>query len=329
MEKVINVLFVCSGNSKNFEIAPFIRSQGESLKSCGANVNYFLIKGGGLSGYWKAARELKNELKKTNIDLIHAHYCLSAFTAIISRARKPIVVSLMGDDAYGEYIGIKKVKFSSRYLTLITLLIQPFVDIIISKSKNIEKYVYLKSKSIIIPNGVNMWHFCVDEKKKELRGKLNLSQDKKLILYLGNKNDPRKNFGLVNSAVSKLNDKNIEIVSPFPVSHELLVKYYNACDVFVMPAFMEGSPNVIKEAMACGCPIVSTDVGDAKWVLGNTEGCFVSGFTPDEFAEKIYLALDYALRTNRTQGRNQIWELGIDIESTANKIVNIYKGLIS
>ncbi len=328
MEKRISVLFVCSGNSKNFEVAPFIKSQGESLKDQNIDVNYFLIKGKGLRGYWKAAKELRTEVKKTNIDIIHAHYSLTALTAILSRSRKPIVVSLMGDDAYGEYYGVNKVRFSSRYLTLITFLIQPFVKAIISKSANIEKFVYFKKKSNIIPNGVNMDEFSVNEKKKELRVELGLNESKKLILYLGNKADPRKNFALVDQSVQKLNDSNIEIISPFPVAHQLLPKYYNACDVFVMPAFMEGSPNVIKEAMACGSPIVSTDVGDAKWIIGNTEGCYVSGFTPDEFAKKINLALNFSQQKNRTRGAERLWELGIDTKTTAKKIADIYKRLI-
>lgn len=328
MEKTINVLFVCSGNSKNFEIAPFIKSQGESLRSQNVNVDYFLIKGKGLSGYWNAAKELRVELKKRQVDIIHAHYCLTALTAIISRPGKPIIVSLMGDDAYGEYVGVNKVKWSSRYLTLITFLIQPFMRAIISKSKNIEKYVYQKKKSVIIPNGVNIEEFCEIEKKKELRRELGLNENGKLVLYLGNKNDPRKNFSLVKLSVEQLNDEKVEIVSPFPISHKVLPKYYNACDVFVMPAFMEGSPNVIKEAMACGCPIVSTDVGDAKWVLGDTEGCFVSDFSPVGFAEKIKMALIFANQNNRTKGRDRILQLGIDTAATAMKIVNVYRKIM-
>jgi len=328
VEKGIKVLFVCSGNSKDFEVAPFVKSQGESLKICNADVGYFLIKGKGLSGYWKAAMELRKELKNASIDVIHAHYSLCALAVILSRPRKPIIVSLMGDDAYGEYTGVNKVKLSSRYLTLITFLIQPFVEAIISKSANIEKYVYLKKKSIIIPNGVNTEEFFINEKKKDLRAELSLNQTKKLVLYLGDKDNLRKNFNLIHLAVQKLKDDSIEIISPFPVSHELLPKYYNACDVFVMTAFMEGSPNVIKEAMACGCPIVSTDVGDAKWVLGNTEGCFVSGFSPEEFGQKINMALEFARKKNRTQGRSRVAELGIDINSTANKIVNVYKKVL-
>lgn len=329
MEKKLNVLFVASGNSKSFEIAPFIKSQGESLKEHGADVSYFLIKGKGIKGYRKAAKELKLELKKKEIDIIHAHYSLSALSVILARPKIPIVVSLMGSDAYGEYVGQNKVKFSSRYLTLITYLIQPFVHAIISKSANIDQYVYLKKKAHIIPNGVNTTIFNELTDKNSIRKELGLPQEKKLVLYLGNKEDPRKNFKLVSDAVRILNDNTIEIVSPFPVSHSQLPKYYSACDVFAMPAFMEGSPNVIKEAMACNCPIVATDVGDAKWVIGNTEGCFVSGFFAEEFAEKIKLALNYSNEKERTAGRKRLLELGLDIDSVARKIVGLYSKLRS
>ena len=327
MEKRLRVLFVSSGNSKNFEIAPFIKSQGESLREYGVDVDYFSIRGKGIKGYWKAAKDLKKELTNSKIDIVHAHYSLCALTAILSRPNKPIVVSLMGSDAYGEYVGPNKVKFSSRYLTLITFLIQPFAAAIISKSSNIEKYVYLKRKSNTIPNGVNTGMFKVILDKRELRRELGLDENKQLILYLGNKNDTRKNFALVKSAVELLADDSVEIISTYPVSHDLLNKYYNACDVFAMSAFMEGSPNVIKEAMACNCPIVSTDVGDAKWVLGNTEGCFVSGFSPQSFSQNLKYAIEFSNKKNRTNGRDRIFELGIDTHSVAKKILAIYSKL--
>ena len=328
MEERLNVLFISSGNSRNFEIAPFIKSQGDSLQEQGVDVDYFLVSEKGIRGYWRASKNLKNELKKKRIDIIHAHYSLCALTAIVARPKIPIVMSLMGTDAYGEYVGVKRVKFSSRYLTLVTFLVQPFVDLIISKSANIEKYVYLKKKSNIIPNGVNAEVFKIVSSKSQLRKELGLDESKKLVLYLGNKSDPRKNFGLVNSSVKLLTDDNTEIISPYPVAHDLLPKYYNACDVFVMPAFMEGSPNVIKEAMACNCPIVSTDVGDAKWILGNTEGCYVSDFSTEVFSKKIKLALEFSKKNNRTSGRERILDLGIDTDSIAKRIVKLYAQLI-
>ncbi len=147
----MTVLFVSSGNSKGFDIVPFIKEQGESLKRTGVNVSYFPIKGKGLTGYFKAIFELREFLKNNHFDLIHGHFILSGITALLGSRGTPVILSLMGSDAYGEYVGENKVIFSSRYLTLLTLLIQPFVRAIISKSSNIEKYVYLKKSHTSFP----------------------------------------------------------------------------------------------------------------------------------------------------------------------------------
>src|SRR5690606_28132700 len=90
-----------------------------------------------------------------NYDLIHAHFSLSGWTAAISAGKIPVVLSLMGDASHENYIGINTIEFKSRLFTLSTKLIQPFVEVIISKSENLERHVYLKSRSIVIPNGIN------------------------------------------------------------------------------------------------------------------------------------------------------------------------------
>lgn len=84
----------------------------------------------------------------------------------------------------------------------------------------------------------------------------------------------------------------------------------NACDVILITSFSEGSPQVIKEAMACNLPIVSTDVGDVKEVIGNTEGCYITSFDPKDVAEKIKMALDFGKRTN---GRENIKHFVINL----------------
>ena len=96
-----------------------------------------------------------------------------------------------------------------------------------------------------------------------------------------------------------------------------------------MTSFSEGSPNVIKEAMACNCPIVSTDVGDVREVFGETEGCYIS--CPDSFkvAEEIKKALEFANTKRRTNGRQRIIDLGLDSESVAGRIVEVYKNVLN
>ena len=157
--------------------------------------------------------------------------------------------------------------------------------------------------------------------KNECRKKLNLPLDKKIVLFLANPHDPRKNFKLLKDAALKLND--VEIINPYPIKNEDFPYYLNACDVFVLTSYNEGSPNVIKEAMACNCPIVATDVGDVKEVISGVEGCYLTDFNPSDLAEKISRVLSYG---NRTQGREHIQHL--KEENIANQIIEIYKGIL-
>ena len=117
----MKVLFIASGNSENFEISPFIKVQGQSLLKVGVEIDYFPIKGRGILGYLRAGFDLRNYLKTNQCDLIHAHYSLSGWTAILGARKIPVVLSLMGSDAYGDYIGKNKIRFVSNFIRLLTL----------------------------------------------------------------------------------------------------------------------------------------------------------------------------------------------------------------
>jgi teichuronic acid biosynthesis glycosyltransferase TuaC len=318
----MKVLFVCSGNSKEFEIIPFIKEQGESLKWEGIDVDYFPVQGKGLMGYVRSGLKLRSILKQKHYNLIHAHYTYSGWTALIGAGKKiPVVLSLMGTDANGEFKGRNKVTLSSRVSWFLTWLIQPFVKAIISKSNNIEESVYKKDKSYIIPNGVNMQKF--QPLTLHQNGHSFAVNGKKKVLFLGSKTKTGKNFPLAEAAVEQLKD--VELLCPYPVRHSDVPKYLNEADVLVFPSFMEGSPNVIKEAMACNCPIVSTDVGDVKWVFGETKGCYIASFDPKDFATKIKMAINSPAVDQRTNGRQRIMELGLDQETVAKRIKAVYQ----
>lgn len=319
----MKVLFVCSGNSKSFDIAPFIKAQGESLQKAGIDVAYFPIKGKGFRGYLKAGGQLRQHLKYHNYDLIHAHFSLSGWAAVIGAGSTPVILSLMGDDAQGDYVGVNKIRFSSRFFILSSVLIQPFVKAIISKSPNLEKYVYQKHKSYIVPNGIDITTFKPNP--AGYREELGLDPSKKLVLFLGSQERLGKNYPLAKQAVAHLNLPDVQLINPYPIPHEAIPKYLNSADVLVVPSFMEGSPNVIKEAMACNCPIVATNVGDIKWVMGNTEGCYLATFEVEDFAEKIRLALEFAQTKKRTAGWQRIEQLGLDADTIAHKVISIYR----
>ncbi|MCP4152423.1 MAG: glycosyltransferase family 4 protein [bacterium] len=315
----MKILFVCSGKSGD-SVTPFIKSQGESLVAQGLELDYFTISGKGIKGYLKSIPLLKKHLKANSYDVIHAHYALCGWVAVAAMPKAPVMVSYMGCDVYGDVT--PDGKRTERLNILLAKMLQPFVKRIIVKSRNLEKYIYLKKKVHIIPNGVNFERFKPRD-KKEYRKRLGLAPDNKLVLFLGNPTDPRKNITLVKKAVEILNEPNIELIAPYPMKHSEVAEYLNAADVFVLTSHLEGSPNVVKEAMACNCPIVGTDVGDVKEVIANTGGCFVTTFNPSDTADNIKQALTFG---QPTSGRKDIAHLNEVL--VAKKIIGIYEELI-
>lgn len=324
----MRVLFVSSGNVAGFGVVPFIKEQGVSLQRLGVMVEYFPVTEKGFRGYVKAGLRLRRYLKHESFDLIHAHFTLSGYVALMGARGTPIVLSLMGSDAYGEYVGENKVQFSSRLLTVLTYLIQPFVKAIISKANNIEQYVFTKKKSFIIPNGINLEKFGSNGINYRGELKLKLDPDKRYILFLGSQDSIRKNISLVSDALALLQRHDVELINPYPVSHEKVPQYLSCVDVFVLCSFMEGSPNVVKEAMACNCPIVATDVGDVKWVLGDVPGCYVASFRPDNFAAKLNEAIKFSITYGKTKGAERIKRLGLDSQTVAERILSVYQKVI-
>jgi len=317
----MKILFVSSGNS-HYQIVPFIKNQGDSLIKQGYEVDFYPVVGKGIFGYYKNIRRLKDHIAKNNYDAIHAHYSLIGLVALLSFSRKPIVLSLMGSDTYGDY-DINGKRIPKSYIPmLITQMIQPFVNAIIVKSENLYKYVYRPKITSLIPNGVNFNRFHPMD-QKECRKKLSLPIDKKIILFLANANDPRKNYQLLHKAEPLIKCNNTKIINPFPIENKDFPLYLNACDVFVLTSYNEGSPNVIKEAMACNCPIVATDVGDVKEVISGVEGCFLATFMENDLANKIDRALNI---TGRTGGRKHIDRLRDD--KVAQKLIKIYNSLV-
>lgn len=317
------VLHVCSGNSK-FGISPIVKTQGESLRNNNVDIDYFTIKGKGVKGYLRNIPRLNKTLKTKKYDIIHAHYALCGWIAVFQLSKLPIVTSYMGSDAYGfvNAYGNKRL-FANYFIKFASKTLQPFVSKIIIKSRKLEKYIYIKNKVNIIPNGVDFEKFKPSN-KKSCREKLNLSTKNKLILFLGDPSNPRKNFRLLEKAYNLIKYDNLKIIKPFPTAFRNLALYLNAADVLVLTSYLEGSPNVIKEAMACNIPIVSTDVGDVKEITENTKGCYISSFKPRDVAKKIQMALEFGKRTN---GQENIKYL--EINNIAKKIISIYQQMLN
>jgi glycosyltransferase involved in cell wall biosynthesis len=144
------------------------------------------------------------------------------------------------------------------------------------------------------------------------------------VFFLSDPARPEKNYRLASDAFQKLNLKNLQVHFMRGIDHRETVFYYNAADVCLLTSFHEGSPNVIKEAMACGSAIVATSVGDISDLFKDTEGCFISENDSDDVAQKIIEALNYVKEYGKTNGRARIIEMGFDSENIANQVSDVY-----
>ena len=305
----MRVLFVSSGNNKE-GISPIVKRQGESLIKEGIELQYFTIKGKGIRGYLSNFSGLKRLITQFQPNIIHSHYSSSAILATITKA-KPMVVSLMGSD----------VKEKKWYKIVLWFFYKFFWSAIIVKSQDLKSTLGFKHLQVI-PNGVNT-KFFYSISKLEAQNKLNWDKSKTHILFAANPKRPEKNYLLASAAFKILNDTNIIIQTLTDVPSDEIQYLMNASDIILLTSLYEGSPNVIKEAMACNIPIVSTDVGDIKEVIEKTEGCYITSFNPEDVANKIKLALSFG---KRTTGREDIQHLEASV--IAKKIINVYNKVL-
>ena len=132
-----------------------------------------------------------------------------------------------------------------------------------------------------------------------------------------------KNAPLAKEAVAMLHDDNVELLELKGCSREEVTLLMCATDALLMTSHTEGSPQVIKEAMACGCPIVSVEVGDVKERMKDVEGCFVAETRePKELADLLQKAVNMEGKTN---GRAKIVADGLDNRQVAERLKDIYE----
>ena len=238
----------------------FVGDQVESLRRLGVEVDVLFMNGRGnkLNYLWAYPR-LWNALRKKRYDVVHAHYI---FSGLVARAQwqAPVVLTHHGPEVFMTW---------ERHVCKAAT--PWFHEVIMVSQEMVDRLGY--TDATVIPCGVNLERFAPIP-QDEARRRTGLPLGKKLVLWAGEHFRPEKRYEIVEEAMRRLSaeDPDVELVLLSGRPHADVPVYMNAADVLLLTSDAEGSPMVVKEAMACNTPVVSTDVGDVAEVIGGDRG---------------------------------------------------------
>jgi glycosyltransferase involved in cell wall biosynthesis len=279
------------------------------LPEPGHNIPYYAVNAA--YGY---PRILKQVLKN-DYDLIHVNSGLAAPYGLLQPGR-PVVQTFWGSDLMGNYL-------KGQYPHVCRFCARRFDAAIV---RNEAMRSQLGTDAHIIPAGVDMEKFKPMPRCEALEH-VGWDPNSKHVLFPSDptvshgKRQDRKNYQLAQTvtahAAEQLADP-VELQTVSGVPHDEMLYYMNAADVLLLTSKLEGSPNTVKEALACNLPVVSTDVGDVRKRLRNVTPSAVCT-TETELVAELVDVLEHGGRSN---GRTHVEEVSWD--RMAEKIIQVY-----
>lgn len=293
--------------------SPCIEAQRRALMTLGHEVDLLFCDGESsrLNYFRTMARVLRLAIRGRWYDVVHAHYGHSGAISLPMRVRAPVVVTFRGSDVLSRRerpIGRCVARLASAAIVMTAEM----------------RTLLGRRDAHVIPYGIDLQRF-VPEPREYARRRLGLPQDVPLVLFPYSPDRPEKRFDIAERATALLRERlpSIQLLTVYDKPHDLLPSYMNATDAMVLVSDSEGAPVAVREAMACGLPIVTVRVGDVEDVIADTEGCHLADPDPNDIAAKLARVLASGRRTN---GRAAVSRLS-DVHAAA-QVEDVYKTLV-
>lgn len=304
----------------------FIKAQIDSLVAAGVSCEVLCLRRRSIGKYLGGYFQVRYAVRRSSFDLLHSHYAYCATSCFCHGL--PVVSSLLGSDLVGH--ADKEGRYSRRSRTAHRALAR-FVAgqsaACIVKSRQMRDDLGLDVH--VIPNGVDIARFrpVSPEDRPALRASLGLRADCRYILFAGDPRRSVKRFPLAQAAAAVAAARVTFPLELIPLSghdHDDVVRYMQACDLLLLTSTYEGSPNVVKEAMASGMAVVAVAVGDTRERLDGVSGCRVIEAADPEV---IGMAIRDVLTSGEPlDGRRAV--SGLRSEDVAARIIAIYENAV-
>jgi len=297
----------------------FAKRQVAALDAAGVSCQeFYLTSRTSPISLWNEFKSFRTKASEIKPDLVHAHYGTVTALFCVLAFKGPVVVNFRGSDLLapdGDWrsrMGRLMSQWAAFKATRIVCVGQNLVD----------SLWWRKDRASVIPSGVNLDFFKPGDRTLA-RQKLGWDENESVVVFNAGKDPHIKRLDLATAAV-QVARKNIGTIK-FEIldgdkDPAYLADVYRASDCLLLTSISEGSPNVVKEALASDLPVVSVDVGDVALRL---EGVSPSAIVPAT-AEELGLELSkiLAMEGKRSNGRQAVIDLGLD--RTVEKLQTVY-----
>ena len=240
-------------------------------------------------GYWRLWTALRRRLGRERFDLVVPLY--GSFLGLLCAAQRrvPCVVSFAGSDLNGTP--------DRRSLEALCVPASQLAAVLARRvsvhNEGMRRRLFwppARRRAPVLSDGIDVGRF-VPRPRGEARRRRGLPERGARVLFVATRvgDRPGKRLALARAAVARLDGVTLEIVSDVPFAE--MPDVYASADALVLTSFAEGSPNCVKEALACAIPVVAVDVGDVRELLDGLTNCAVVPPEPEALARALAAAL--------------------------------------
>jgi teichuronic acid biosynthesis glycosyltransferase TuaC len=323
--QALRILHVVPAGSSRSTMA-FAHRVVDGLNAVGVENDVFSLRTRtSLSGIIAEARRLRRQVRRGRYHLVHAQYgTVTGFLAATCQPA-PTVVTYCGSDLNPVPTIARMRWWVGHLLSQITAARARGVICVSRQLRN--RLRFGKAKAVVIPHGIDVEAFKPGD-RLTARRRLGLDASARIILFNEGAAPAGKGGKLVREAMD-----NVKLRLP---SAELVVldgnlppnsipDYLRAADCLVCASDWEGSPNIVKEAVAVNLPIVSVDVGDVRELFGSLDSVMVVERTAGAIAAGLVTSLQ---RPDRPETAGVIRGC-LDTVSLARHILGVYEYALS
>lgn len=273
----MRILICVSGNAPDFKFEynqVFVFEQIESVCKLDPTVKYrvFTVVGKGIKGYLSSLKKLRQTIKDFKPDIIHAHCGQVGALAVLQRSI-PVITTFHGSD-----INLPKIKPISSFASL-------FSRCSVFISNKLKNQLRIRGKDcLVIPCGVDKSVFFPMD-KEDCKKRLGLDPRQNYILFASDFNNSIKNPALAKAVAAHF--PQVDFLEIKGRTRNEVAWLINGAELVLMTSHSEGSPQIIKEAVACGQQIVTVDVGDVREQLEGLPGCYVCSHDEQELVDAV------------------------------------------